>query len=102
MDVLAFRKGAFREGGFGRPEAPPLGGNEARFMTLWLSNPCQGFLEADTAVALRGAMQKPLALGAHPSNVWFPLSVIPGLDPGIHRAGGTMDARIKSGHDSVA
>ena len=27
-------------------------------------------------------------------------AVIPGLDPGIHGAGGTMAARIKSGHDS--
>ena len=26
-------------------------------------------------------------------------AVIPGLNPGIHLAGGTMDARIKSGHD---
>ena len=29
-----------------------------------------------------------------------PRTVIPGLDPGIHGAGGKMDAWIKSGHDS--
>ena len=33
--------------------------------------------------------------GPHPLS-----TVIPGLDAGIHRAVCTMDARIKSGHDS--